>query len=287
MMKRFKSAYFLVLLIAQNFLAQDLIMRRDSSSLTAKITEIRPEHIFFTPPNASTTHSLSASQVAYIILQNGYTQKFKIPEQTAAPKIVIRPSRHFSLEDSIRYFSYDKSISVNYLCFINREFGVVYQREILKKQISIVIPFTLGMDRPTLTHRYYFKDNFGYTVSRKLFDTGIGVHYFPNYRRKANFYIGPLLKAHFYRGEQILLPYTNSPLIIKKSFLSRVSLSLTTGYVIRTRSRLQVSLFTSMGACADFVPFKIRRPLDNKLVNPIGDPLSFYFSAGFLIGYCF
>lgn len=275
-----------ILFFSGSGLAQDLIMRRDSSQSFGKITEIRNDYVRYTYSAGTKTVSASTKDLAYIRLENGYTQKFELPPP--APILTeFDFIPRYSQSDSLRYFSHPQSIGINYLCFANREFGIIYQREYIKKQISVVIPFTIGLDKPMITHRFYFKNNFSYLVGQKLFDAGIGINYFPNYKKKTNFYLGPMLRTQFYRGEQVLLPYTNSPLVVKQSFLSRMSLSLTSGYIIRSKSRLQVHLFTSLGACADFVPFKIRRPLDNKAINPIGDPLSFYIWTGFLVGYCF
>lgn len=286
-MTRLANLSFFFLLMVQTFLAQDLIVKRDSSRINANIREIRKEAVFFTQEKAIAEFTLSTAQIAYIRLKNGYTQKFEVLEKKASSPVENKRLRYYSVKDSLHYFSHPKSIAVNYLCFLNRELGLIFQREDFKKQISVVIPLTFGLDRPGITHRFYFRENFGYTVSRKILDSGIGVHYFPNYRRKTNFYIGPMFRAQFFKGEQVLLPATNSPLIIKESFLSRYSLSLTTGYLFRTQSRIQVSVFTSLGACADFVPMKIKRPLDNTPVDPIGDRQSFYFWTGFLVGYCF
>jgi len=286
-MKQIACIFLFILFYAPPAAAQDVMVRRDSTHSLVKIIEIHSDYIRYQAPASSVTLSLKTGELAYIRLENGFLQKFEPASKPKVENIGSSERKHYRSEDSLRYFSQSKSIAVNYLCFINREFGLLFQREYLHKHVSIIIPFTIGLDRPVLTQKYYFKNNFSYTVHHKLFDTGIGLNYFPSYRAKANFFIGPVLRAQFYRGEQVLLPYTNSPLIVKKSILSRMSLSLTTGYLLRTKSRLQLSAFTSLGLCADFIPFKIRRPEDNKTVNPISDPLGFYFWTGFLVGYCF
>jgi hypothetical protein len=286
-MKQIACVFLFIVFYALPAAAQDVIVRRDSSRSLVKIIEIHSDYIRYQAPASSVTLSAKSGELAYIRLENGFLQKFEPASKPKVENIGSRERKYYRAEDSLRYFSRPKSIAVNYLCFINREFGLLFQREYLHKHLSLFIPFTIGLDRPVLTQKYYFKNNFNYTVQHKLFDTGIGLNYFPSYRSKANFFIGPVLRAQFFRGEQVLLPYTNSPLIVKKSILSRMSLSVTTGYLLRTKSRLQLSVFTSLGLCADFVPFKIRRPVDNKPVNPISDPVGFYFWTGFLVGYCF
>jgi hypothetical protein len=120
-----------------------------------------------------------------------------------------------------------------------------------------------------------------------VFDAGVGAYYIPSYKGKTNFLIGPQFKTQLYRGEQVLLPQTNQPLLTKQSLLIRNSLSITSGIMIRSKSRLSTSAYISMGACYDAVSSKIKRSTDNVKVDPIAKPLNFYFWSGFMVGYSF
>jgi hypothetical protein len=286
-----RTTVFFLLFIGASFAmnAQDLIVKRDSSRLPVKILEIRSDQVCYQVPEAATSKSICipSDQIAYLVFQNGYKQKFEVRAPSETMKVTPSSAKRRVLRDSASYYKFDESVSINYLNFANREFGLIYHRDYLPKHFALVVPVTIGLDKPALTHSLYFKNNFSYTVSNKIFDLGVGLSYFPTYRNIVNYFAGPMLRALFYQGQQILFPETNSPLVVKNSTLSRFSFSITNGLLIRTKSRVQMSLFASLGACYDVVANQIRRPLDNKRINPIKDPLSFYFWCGFTMGYCF
>lgn len=286
-MKKYSHIVLLLSFLVFQAAAQDLLVQRDSVRFYKKITEIGTDKICFTLPTAGSgkVECLDKDKVAYIVFQNGYVQRFEIKKVDS--KTSTTASRRFVLRDSALFYKFDECVSINYLNFINRELGFIYQRDFFEKHFNIVVPVTIGLDKPVLTHSLYFRNNFTYTVDNKLFDLGLGINYIPSYRSNWNFILGPVFRAMFYNGQQILYPETGVPLIVQNSTLTRMSLSLTSGVVVRTRSRLQLSAFVSLGACHDFVANQIRRPTDNKRINPITDPNNFYIWTGFNMGFSF
>ena len=283
-MKTIASVLFCLCLLQTGF-AQDAVIKKDSTRLSGKITEITEEHILLQTNDSELKNTLvHAYQIAYIVLQNGYIKRYDVEKPSVSQQ--VQKNKRSLRNDSI-YYIYYQSLSFNYFSFFNREINLIYGRDYRKKHLYLQVPVSFGFNYPKLTSKYYFQDMFTYTISHKLFDAGVGAYYIPSYNGKTNFLIGPMFKTQMYKGLQTLLPQTNQPLITKESVLIRNSLSITTGILIRSKSRLSTSAYISMGACYDLVSGKITRSIDNKKVNPIVRPLNFYFWSGFMVGYSF
>lgn len=283
-MKTIASLLFCLFLLQTGF-AQDAVVMKDSTRLSGKIIEITEDHVILKQSDTAVNKStVEAYTIAYIVLQNGFTKRYTVEQVSLYDAAESNKERW--RKDSL-YYVHDQSISFNYLSFFNREINLIYAKDYRKKHLYLQIPVSFGFNYPKLTAKRYFQDLFIYTISHKIFDAGVGTYYIPSYKGKTNFLIGPLFKTQMYRGQQVLLPQTNQPLVIKESVLIRNSLSITTGMIIRSKSRLSTSAYISMGACYDVISKKIRRSTDNTKVNPIVKPLSFYFWAGFMVGYSF
>lgn len=72
----------------------------------------------------------------------------------------------------------------------------------------------------------------------------------------------------------------------ESGMVNRYCMSITNGVMIRTKSRLNLNLFASMGFKNDVAASQIISPATNKPVNTLR-PMSFYFWCGFNVGFCF
>lgn len=277
----------LLILVCFSLSAQDRLVKTDSTVYIGKIQELSDESvkIEFSYGDSSEVKLFEDYLVAYIVLENGYTRRYTHAVQINSEAAKEKEKKR--VLDSVRYYRYSQSLAVNYLAFFNRELNMIYSRDYYNKHLMLQLPVSVGFDFPRVTGRFYFRDLFTYTILHKIFDAGIACYYTPSYNGGVNFLIGPMYKMHFYRGQQVLLPNTNTPLVVKNSVLMRNALGITTGLLIRTKSRLSFSGMISMGGCHDAVVNKIVRPGSSKRVDPIGNPLDFYFWAGATLGYSF
>jgi hypothetical protein len=277
--------------------AQDQLFRNDNSKLLVKITEISPDEIKYRLYDHLTgpVYVLQKKEVAMIIYENGNHEVFR---SAATPdgrtmRATPPPAYRMSREDSSRYYRYQNSISLNFFNFFNNEVGLIYQREFYNNNFSLVIPLAVGLEKASLTDAVYFSGRNEVRLSNKLFEAGIGFNYYPTLRFPVNYYIGPALRYMQYNCQQVYsyvdpnaYPYSQTT-ITRNGTLSRYCMSVTNGVILRTKSRLVINVFGSLGFKNDIVDSEIINPVNQQPVRPYTQPLNLYFWSGFTIGYGF
>lgn len=297
--------FCILLLLAGTFSlmkAQDQLFKKDNSKLLVKITEISPDEIkykLFSNLNGP-TYVESKSQVILIIFENGKHEVISSqrPANETVPAAEYRRDyvSGMSRADSLLYFKYNESISLNFLSLVNMELGMIYQRDFLKSNFSVIIPMAIGIDGPALTQSIYYNNGSPRTIlDRKLFEVGIGLNYYPSLRKAVNYYVGPVVRYMQYDATQVYnfnnyvgpgyqYQYTT---INKNIILSRYCISVTNGIVMRTKSRLVFNIFGSLGFRNDVLSSQIVNPNTNLPVTDNSNNLSLYFWSGFNIGFTF
>jgi len=297
--------YILILIVIGSInlcKAQDQLFKKDNSKLLVKVTEVSPEEIKYKLFNNlnGPTYVVSKSEVALLIYENGQHEVMNTSaEPLATPQRPMKPQSGMNKSDSLKYYKYQSSLALNFFSFINSEVGLIYQREFLKSNLNIIIPIAVGLDKPIMTESIYFQNgNGGIQLKNKLFEVGFGINYYPSLRFPVNYYVGPAFRYMQYACKQTYTYYTpstppsypnyNTPnTIVKHGTLSSYCYSITNGFIFRTRSRLMLNLFGSLGFKSDVISTKIVDPVSNREINAITNPVSLYFWTGFAVGFCF
>lgn len=292
--------------------AQDQLYKKDNTKLLVKITEINPDEIKYKlfDNQSGPTYVVAKNEVSLIVYENGQHEVIKSTSYNEPARLTrqpgeARPSRW--KEDSLKYFRYSESISLNFLTFLNNEVGLIYQKDFHKNNFNIIIPVGVGLERPSVTQSIYFSrglnnvsngvttnNSTGIELNKKMFEVGLGVNYFPSVRTAVQYYVGPTLRYMQYASTQTYIYRTtnqgwgSSGVTINKNVtLSRYCVSITNGLVFRTKSRLVLSLFGSIGFKNDVVSSVISDPNTGVEINPINEPFSIYWWSGFNIGIAF
>lgn len=285
--------------------AQDQLYKKDNSKLLVKVIEISPEEIKYKlfDNQAGPIYSEIKSNISLIIYQDGTHETFSQTSTSPAPTQIYQngiPVNQFGMSksDSMWYYGYSNNISVNFLNFLNNEIGLMYQKEFFKNNFNIQVPVAFGVETPNITESAYFGynpngyGNSGYQLNRKRFDVGFGINYYPTLTSEINYYIGPQFRYMQYDGTQYYSYQTQSytyNTIQKNSTLTRYTMGITNGLIIRTRSRLTVQGFATIGFKNDVIneKEKIKYPGSNNIIEPIRNPIAFYFYCGFNVGFNF
>jgi hypothetical protein len=297
------AALSVLFLLAVSLNAQDQLFRTDNSSLKVKIVEVGPDEIKYKLfSNVSgPTYVESRSNVSLIVYENGKHEVINAttaapPPQTAAnvPDEMQPMPYVMSRKDSLTYYQHGSNISLNFLTFFNNEVGFIYTKEFFASNFNIMIPFGFGVTDPPITNSVYFdKSSLASTFNsgKKLFEIGFGIHYYPSLKTNVNYYIGPMLRYLQYDGvhtyQQIIGPGSLSVSTIKYVTLSRYCFTVTNGLIFRTRSRLTVNFFASLGFKNDVINNPVVDPNTGLKTNPFNNPMSLYFWGGFNVGYNF
>jgi hypothetical protein len=287
-----------LLCLTSRYYAQDQIIRTDNTTLKVRIIEVGPDEIrykLFSNPNGP-TYVESRSTIGVIVYENGRREMinpgFQSPEQQMTSRPASQGPVSMSRKDSLLYFSYNQNISLNFLYFFNNELGIIFQKEFFKSNFNITIPFGFGVERPNVTNSIYFKSSAypSFIPTKKIFEVGFGIHYYPSLRSNANFFIGPDLRYMQYDGSLVYYLPVGSGLGVtleKLTTLSRYALSITNGFVIRTRSRLTSTIFASLGFKNDLINRPPVDPHTGLKISSLNSPVSLYFWSGFNVGFNF
>lgn len=286
--------------------AQDQLFKKDNTKLLVRITEISPDEIKYKLFDNLTgpTYVVRKSDVSLLIYENGKHEVINTPaENVSVPRQIIVPTtRHYGMskEDSLKFFRYTESVSLNFLTFMNMEIGLIYQKDFLKSNCSLIIPLAIGIHSPSVTEAVYFSgfNGDGINLNRKLFEAGLGLNYYPSLKHAVQYYVGPAIRYMQYSYQQVYQYYSPGPgypnygpgttkVITANGTLSRFCVSITNGFMFRTRSRLVINIFGSLGFKNDITNTKIIDPNTNQEIKPIVNPVNIYLWSGFALGFGF
>jgi len=285
------------------FKAQDQLFKKDNTKLLVKITEISPEEVKYKLQNNLTgpTYVVSKTEVSLIIYENGQHEVINIapaPLPAAAfpyqPATRPTPYAGMTRPDSLKYYKYSESVSMIFFSFLNTEISLIYQKDFLKSNFNIIIPVAIGLDKPSVTQSVYFNNSGArLNLDRKLFEVGLGINYYPSLKFPVNYYIGPTFRYMQYGYTQSYTyrdPRNNfyNPITIEKTgTLSRYCVTITNGLIFRTKSRIMINMFASVGFKNDIADTKIIDPITNVEVKAVNDAFNVYVWTGFAVGFCF
>jgi hypothetical protein len=284
--------------------AQDQLFKNDNSKLLVKITEISPDEIKYKLFSNLTgpTYVESKNEISLIIYENGQHEVI-VHSPVSSPSMQsagMRPVNRGGMTraDSLMYYKHSENVSLNFLSFVNMELGFIYQKDFFRNNFNLIIPLAIGVEKPSLTQSTFFNyygNNGQLNLNRKLFEVGLGINYYPSLRSPINYYIGPVLRYMQYSAQQTYgYSYYSGPgstayykILDKDVTLTRYCVSITNGFIIRTRSRLMFNIFGSLGFKNDVIIGGIIDPNTNIPVKVNNSGLNLYFWSGFNIGFAF
>ena len=269
--------------------AQDQLYKKDNSKLLVKVLEIGSSEIkykLFDNLNGPIYTELKSS-ISLIIYENGKHEVVSNEPQSSVANYprYLNDSRK---SDSLKYYSRTNSVSLNFLNFFNNEIGVIYQKEIFESNYNIIVPIAFGLEQPNVTQSVWYSqgNNESYIdLEKKRFELGLGIHYYPNLGTNINYFIGPVFR--FMQFDAVQNYYANYSSVKKNIVLNRYAMTITNGFIFRTKSRLVSTLFASLGFKYDKVPDPVIDPVTNIQSNPISQPVSLNIWLGYSVGFNF
>lgn len=217
---KFSLCIILIFFLSNLSLAQDQLFKKDNSKLEVKIIEINQNEVkykLFTYQDGPII-IISKNEVAMIIYQNGthevFNQTADKPQEFVVEKApTFEPvRRQTNIKDSIEkaeLLSTKNLISINLLEPINGCFNVSYTRELLKNYMNIYVPITVGFTTPFLNqsmessfnpHLYNYDNINNFTFTRKVFETGLALHFQSSGNKPVTHFVGPYVAFAQYNG---------------------------------------------------------------------------------------
>lgn len=221
-MKYMKACLILVLLaLASIAAAQDQIFKKDNTKVDAKILEINQTEVkykLFTYQDGPTI-TISKSDVALIIYQNGSHEVFNVPA-TPTETIVLEPgyrdydktndlklrdakqARQKMLFDTLT--STRQVVFFNVLDLFNGDVGLSYLREFAHNKLNVYVPLSVGFTDAWSSNTFNmtnmnFNNVANFKYDRKVFEAGLGINYQVS-NRAVTYFVGPLFAASQFNG---------------------------------------------------------------------------------------
>lgn len=178
--------------------AQDVIYLNTGDKVQAIVKELSGKEIKyknFTNPDGP-TYVISKNDVVLIEYQNGtievlnYTPKAVSPtnDQPVVSKKEPNPTDMY-------YYAAKNCIYLNGLALTNSDIALLYDREIAKSKLSLVLLGAYNFNVHTnYTNRYIQ----ALGISKKNYDLGIGINYYTQTKRRSQYFVGLMFKAMHY-----------------------------------------------------------------------------------------
>lgn len=293
------------LLSLLNIKAQDQLFKTDNSKLLVKVLEVGTETIKYKDFSNLTgpIYTILKKDVVLIIFENGTHELIQKKEEGKEPTAANTETHKNTLQekDLSAFSKYDQSIYFNIASLANSEIGIVFQKEFYHNHLNIMLPISVGYGKPYITQVFNFRNNSYYYINnlnssfnldRKLFDIGFGINYYPLGNSLINYYLGPAVRYMQYDATQsytLVPPFgTQQPMSMSKSCsMTRYTLSITNGIVIKTSSRFTTNCFVSLGYKNDEISDKLTDPNTNLEIDPLTNGSNLYLWFGILLGFSF
>lgn len=270
--------------------SQDLIYLNNGSKFEAKVKELTPSEIKYKNINNpdGPTYVISKSDVLLIEYKNGNVDVINknpmsvspksLSPATAETKVAKKPS------PTDLYYLNKNAIHINALALVNADITLMYERDFANNHLSVLALGGYNFNKVTTWPNLYIKSSLANT--KKNYDAGLGLNFFPSTRRKAQYFLGVLVKYMNYSFDrevlvqEVVSGVTYDKLEIQKAEGYQIATMLLNGFQVRLTPAITYKAFIGIG------PFSADADLKKELY---GNSESTFPKAylGICIGYRF
>jgi hypothetical protein len=188
-------AFFFVLFLSQIIRAQDIIYLNTGDKFEAVVKELNVVSIKyknFANPDGP-TYVIKRNDVLFIEYQNGTIEVINRNPVSVSPAqtVTVAPRKEIPRAPYDVHYTNKNCLYFNGLALVNSDIALIYDREIAKSRLSLVLLGAYNFNIHTnYTNRYIQALN----NSKKNYDLGIGINYYTQTRKKSQYFVGFLLK---------------------------------------------------------------------------------------------
>lgn len=257
--------------------SQDQLFKKDNTKTEVKILEINQTEIKYKLFNYldGPTIIIAKTDVAMIIYQNGTHEVFNTK---AEPSTVIvykegnEKQQHKDADEAQKFAEFTSTkhlVSFNILEPLNGTFSMSYVREFANNLFHLYIPVSTGFAEPFFnqpgntifsTNRYNYFNISDFKFTRKVVESGIGIHFQTSTKKTVTHFIGPYFgiaqyngtfRAYKYTYDPIYGYYNNSPTSDHGFVMNRYYLMLDNGFLFRINKNFNIILTGGLGRHID------------------------------------
>jgi hypothetical protein len=262
--------------------AQDVLYKTDNTKQEVKITEITSTTIKYKAydnPDGP-FYTLSKTNVALIIYQNGQHETFISETNNNAPVISNKEKRFLQVTEN------KNVVFLNAIEFLNSGIGVSYLHEFCDGKFDLHIPFATSFSSPGMDNALsVFGGLGGCKLNKTNYDLGLGLYYNTGGKRAVTHFIGPLVRNAQYSASYYNYGFQEGNYSVTQvnTTINETSLMLNNGFLYRITPHFNMMINVAVGTF-------VNRTFSNEPGN--GNPYSHpnrnvALHAGFHFGYRF
>lgn len=192
----FKRALIVLLFLGFGFAgkSQDLIYLNNGSKFEAKVKEITPTEIKYKNVNNpdGPTYVVTKADVLHIEYQNGEVEIInKNPQSVSPQSSTPTAGEQPKPKTNDLYYMNKNALYLNGLALTNADITFLYERDFANNHLSAYVLGGYNFNKESLLLNLNLQ-NLGTT--KKNYDVGIGINYLPSARKKAQYFVGIMMK---------------------------------------------------------------------------------------------
>lgn len=279
MKQLFFLSFFALLAMAAR--SQDMIYTTSGNKFQARVVEINSNEVKYKDFSNldGPTYVITRQDVVLISYQNGTTEIVNpnppsySPNKTATDYATKKPEHKNPNE---LYYTGKNMLSLNALALMNGDLALFYDRDLLQDKLGITAMGSYNFNGHINQGLNLIVDNL-YPNSKKKFDAGLGVNFFPSNRGRAQYFVGVMAKYMQFdydretTVEQDINGFTFLKKVVERSTGSQTMVGVTNGLLVRVSPTFNFKLFASIGTSVN---------------SPLVDGKSSSYPKVYL-GYCF
>jgi hypothetical protein len=247
--------FFSLLLSLFGLRSQDLIYLTNGTKFQGIVKEISPTELKYKSLNNpdGPTYVVAKNTVLFIEYKNGTVDVInKNPQPVSPQQETVVPKKEVKKNPNEMYYLNKNSIMINGLALTNADITLLYDREFAKSHLSVTLLGGYNFNVTTTWENLYISELL--VEPKKHYDVGFGINFYPSTRRKAQYFVGLMMKYMNYtykrevETEQIIngFSYVSSTYVPAESY--EIATMIVNGLQVRISPFLNYKLFAGIGA---------------------------------------
>lgn len=212
---------FSFLIVALSLKSQDYIYLNNGSKFEAKVKEITSNEIKYKNINNpdGPTYVIAKSEVLFVEYKNGTVDVINKNPTPISPKPVTPTAGNNKPEakktPTDLYYMNKNTLLINGLALTNADITLMYDREFAKSHLSVTVLGGYNFNKQTTWPNLVIKDALSNT--KKNYDVGLGLNFYPSTRRKSQYFMGIMVKyMNFNYDKEITVEETIGGFVYQK-----------------------------------------------------------------------
>ncbi len=245
------------ILISSSLISQDVLYLNNGSKFEAVVKEITPNEVKyknFNNPDGP-TYVITKGDVLLIEYKTGAIDIINKNPQSLSPvktePVEIKKEEKKKDKVDLNYLN-KNSLMINGVALANADITFLYDREFAKGHLSVTALGGYNFNKHTEWPNAYIQ---ALKPSKKEYDIGLGVNFYPNVTRKAQYFVGILVKYMSYSYQREVIDSTYNATLGAYFYTStfkpaqdyQLATMIVNGFQIRISPTIMYKLFVGLG----------------------------------------